>query len=148
MLVLFRLILRIGIGRWEYRHQQTLFEAFYNLTNERFVKLSQSYEQEQIDLEAKVKSLQTQMSEELETRLHVDMFLSKIHKYIQITELSTIMLNELIERVEVYERDKRYDKNSTQRIKVRFNYLGDVSRLVLPPDPPPEKIQVISAEKG
>ena len=132
---------------------QRLYEDMVagTLTNERFVKLSQSYEQEQIDLEMKVKSLQMQMNKELENRTNVDLFLSKVRKYTHITELSTIMLNELIERVEIHAKDKRYSRGN-QIIKIRFNYLGDIGKLVLPPDPlpenPPEKIQIISAEKG
>ena len=105
------------------------------LTDERFLKLSQGYELEQKDLEIKVETLQRQMNQQLETCINIDKFLAKVRKYTRITELSTIMLNELIERIEVHNRNKRYSKG-TQQIDISFNYVGNIGELFLPYSPP------------
>jgi hypothetical protein len=115
-----------------------------NLNAERFVRLSEGYELEQKDLEAKVKSLQKQFTDQVQNRMNVDMFLNKVRKYTSITELSTVMLNELVESIEVHARSKCYSKG-TQRINIVFNYVGDIGGLGLPPNPQ-EEIQEISAE--
>ena len=106
------------------------------LNAERFVKLSEGYEQEQLDLQAKVKSLQKKFTEQVQSRMNVDMFLNRVRKYTNITELSTVMLNELVERVEVHARTERYTKG-TQQIDIVFNYVGNI-----------DGIQAKSAEIG
>jgi hypothetical protein len=48
--------------------------------------------------------------------------------YTNITELSTVMLNELVERVEVHARSQRYTKG-TQQIDIVFNYVGNIEEV-------------------
>lgn len=117
------------------------------INDDRFVKLSQGYEREQKDLMISTQSLQAQIAKNQESRNNVDKFLTRIRKYTNMTELTTGMLNELIERIEVHARDKRYTKGA-QQVDVFFNYVGNIGWLDASSDPPPIKIQVESAEKG
>jgi len=116
------------------------------LTDERFIKLSQGYEREQKELETKVTTLQSQITEQQENTASVDMFLRKVRKYTDITELTTVMMNELVKRVEVHAPDRSSGKK-VQRIEIVFNYVGNIGEIGLPNTPNPAKIQ-ISAENG
>jgi len=107
------------------------------ISDERFQKMSQGYEREQKDLEATVASLQARIAKQQEERVNVDQFLKTVRKYTSITELSPLMLNEMVARVEAHAREKRFGK--TVQLDVHFNYLGNIGRLDLPPSPPPEK---------
>jgi len=145
---------------------QRLYEDMVagTLTNERFMKFSQGYEKEQKDLEIRVEVLRGGIAYQEEASVNVDKFLARVRKYTNITELSTLMLNRLVERIEVHSRGERYSKG-VQQIEVYFN---DVGKLDLPTDllpleqprPPAkelpaslkvkqrEKIPVITALKG
>jgi hypothetical protein len=96
------------------------------LSDERFVKMSQNYENEQKELVVKTETLRTQIASQEETQVNIEQFLTTIRKYTQPTELTTFMLNELIERVEVHNRAKRHTVDTTQKIDVYFNYAGKI----------------------
>ncbi|MCL2083565.1 MAG: DUF4368 domain-containing protein [Oscillospiraceae bacterium] len=117
------------------------------LSPERFARLSQGYEQEQKELELKVKTLQAQLSRQKEERMNVERFLKQVRKYTRVTELTPTMLHELVERVEVCAPDKINGKR-IQQIKISYNYVGNLDRLELPPIPPPKEIPKISAENA
>jgi hypothetical protein len=55
-------------------------------------------------------------------------FLALVRKYTHISELSTIMLNELVDRVEIHAPDKSSGKR-VQQIEVYFNYVGNISEV-------------------
>jgi len=124
-----------------------LFEknALGIISDERFVTLSEGYELEQKDLKTKAETLRTQIEKQLETCINVDKFLEQVRKYTRATELTTVMLNELIKRVEVHSRDKPYSK-SVQQIDIHFNYVGIIGRLDLQPKPSTKKPPLIPAE--
>jgi hypothetical protein len=119
------------------------------LSDERFAKLSQGYEVEQKELETKVSTLQTQISCQLEASSNVGLFLEKVRKYTNITELTTVMLNELVERIEVHTRSERYSKG-VQQITVCFNYVGILDELLHDcsenPEPLPKSPTYLIAE--
>jgi hypothetical protein len=95
------------------------------LSDERFIKLSQSYEREQKELETVVARLKAELDKQQETRLNTNSFLVQVKKYTRITELSTIMLHELVERVEVHAPDKSTGKR-LQKVDVYFNFVGNI----------------------
>jgi len=109
---------------------QQLFEknALGVISDERYTKLSEGYEQEQKDLEATVKALSEQVAQHLEASAGIDKFLVQIRKYTRITKLTPTMLNELMERIEVHTRSQRYSKGS-QQIDFYFNYVGKIDLL-------------------
>ncbi|MCL2336200.1 MAG: DUF4368 domain-containing protein [Firmicutes bacterium] len=115
------------------------------ISDERFVKLSQGYEQEQKDLQTQINVLQKQLASQQEERLGVDRFLSQIRKYTKVTELSPVLLHELVERIEIHARDKRCGKN-IQQIDIFFNYVGNIGKLNLGASPPTYVIQNMIAE--
>jgi len=117
-----------------------LFEknALGVISNERFITLSAGYEQEQKDLKINVEILLAQTAEQLEASTNINKFIAQIRKYTRVTELTPIMLNELIERVEVYARSERYSKG-VQSIVLHFNYVGIIDDTDLQPTPTAKK---------
>jgi hypothetical protein len=51
-----------------------------------------------------------------------------VRKHSHVTELTPTLLNELVERIEVYAPDKSSGKR-TQRIEVRFHFVGLIGEL-------------------
>jgi DNA invertase Pin-like site-specific DNA recombinase len=98
------------------------------ISDERFMKLSQGYECEQKELEVVVETLETELAKQQEMRLNTDSFLAQVKKYTRITELSTTMINELVERLEVHAPDKSSGKR-TLKVDVYFNFIGKVGNI-------------------
>ena len=97
------------------------------LTSERFVKLSRGYEQEQQELAKQTEAFAQQLAQQEQKTLDLSRFLTQVRKYANVTELTPIMLNELVERVEVHAPRKRYGKRA-QQVDVYFNCVGRIEK--------------------
>ena len=109
---------------------QRLYEDKVNgvLTDERFMKLSRGYEQEQADLAAEAETLAETIAAQEQQTVDLSRFLAKVRKYTCVTELTPTMLNELVERIEIHAPDKPRGKRR-QDIDIYFNHLGLISKL-------------------
>lgn len=72
------------------------------LTDERFKKLSEAYEQEQATLRENVPLLAAQLQDADDKMMNVQHFLKAVRKYTQPEKLTAAMLRELVEKVVVY----------------------------------------------
>jgi DNA invertase Pin-like site-specific DNA recombinase len=101
------------------------------LTDERFVKLSRGYEQEQADLTAETKAFAEKIAAQEQQTLDLSRFLTKIRKYTRVTELTPTMLNELVERIEIHAPDNANEAKGKRRqdIDIYFNHIGLVGKL-------------------
>ena len=52
-----------------------------------------------------------------------DMFLGAVRKYTRIKKLTPQILNELIEKIEVYQ-SKKIDGKTVQKLKIHYNCIG------------------------
>jgi len=93
------------------------------LNDRHFERLMGEYDSEQTALEQTISELQTQISTWSEDELRVDMFLEMVKRYTDFSELTTPMLNEFVERVIVYDGDKR-GKDRRQRVDIHLNFIG------------------------
>jgi len=107
------------------------------LTEDRFVKLSRGYEREQQELQAQTTALAEQISTQEQKTLDLSRFLTQIRKHTNVTELTPVLLNELVERIEVYAPDKSSGKRA-QDIDVYFNFVGLIGKLELAKPSEPE----------
>jgi DNA invertase Pin-like site-specific DNA recombinase len=98
------------------------------LTDERFVKLSRGYEQEQADLTVETATLAEKVAAQEQQTLDLSRFLTQVRKYTKVTELTPTMLNELVERIEIHAPDKSSGKR-TQQVDVYFNHVGIIGKL-------------------
>ena len=96
------------------------------ITEKRFAKLSEQYEAEQTALEERVTALEAELAKAQEQNEGVDKFLALVDRYTSFDELTTPMLNEFIEKVVVFEREKHKRRKTRQRVDVHFNFIGRV----------------------
>ncbi len=94
------------------------------ISDERFAKMTASYEAEQHTLENRVSELKSTMTSEKESALGVDHFLTLVRKYTDIKELTAEIIREFVEKIYVYKAE-RIDGRRVQRIKIVYNCIGE-----------------------
>ena len=81
------------------------------------------YDEEQQKISEKIKALTAEISEKRSKTVTSDMFLKAVRKYTRIKKLTPQILNELIEKIEVYQSEK-IDGKTVQRLKIHYNCIG------------------------
>ena len=109
-----------------------LFERIYEdnvsgkLSDDRFAKLSRRYEEEQKELSEKIKKLRSEIEKQNSRATSTDMFVSIVRKYTRARKLTPRMLNELVEKIEVYNAEK-IDGEWVQRLRIHYNCVGEMN---------------------
>ena len=109
-----------------------LFERIYEdnvsgkLSNDRFAKMSRRYEEEQKELSEKIKKLRSEIEKQNSRAASTDMFVSIVRKYTRARKLTPRMLNELVEKIEVYNAE-RIDGEWVQRLRIHYNCVGEMN---------------------
>ena len=117
-----------------------LFERIYEdnvsgkLSDDRFAKMSRRYEDEQKELAEKIKKLRSEIEKQSSRTMTTDMFISLVRKYTRAKKLTPRMLNELVEKIEVFNAEK-VNGVWEQRLRIHYNCVGTIeipSALPLP----------------
>ena len=109
-----------------------LFERIYEdnvsgkLSDDRFAKMSRRYEEEQKELSEKIKKLRSEIEKQSSRATSTDMFVSIVRKYTRARKLTPRMLNELVEKIEVYNAEK-IDGEWIQRLRIHYNCVGEMN---------------------
>jgi len=90
--------------------------------------LSSDYEAEQADLESKLEQWQAEVDEQEQHTEHVERFIRKCKQYIDLTELTPTILNDLVSKVFVDAPDKS-DGKRKQNIHISYDLLGILPEL-------------------
>ena len=120
-----------------------LFERIYEdnvsgkLSDDRFARMSRRYEEEQKELAEKIKALRAEIDKQSSQSMTTDMFISLVRKYTRARKLTPRMLNELIEKIEVFNAEK-VDGVWEQRLRIHYNCVGAIEIADLIPLPAPE----------
>ena len=120
-----------------------LFERIYEdnvsgkLSDDRFARMSRRYEEEQKELAEKIKALRAEIDKQNSQSMTTDMFISLVRKYTRARKLTPRMLNELIEKIEVFNAEK-IDGVWEQRLRIHYNCVGVIEIPELIPLPAPE----------
>ena len=120
-----------------------LFERIYEdnvsgkLSDDRFAKMSRRYEDEQKELAEKIKKLRSEIEKQSSRSMTTDMFIGLVRKYTRARKLTTRMLNELIEKIEVFNAEK-IDGVWEQRLRIHYNCVGTIEIPTVLPLPIPE----------
>ena len=93
------------------------------LSEDRFKMLAEDYEKEQQELELKIVSLSAEISETEEQSDNLEKFISKIHKYLDLQELTPTVLNDMVKRVYVH-APQTVDGKRTQQIDICYDLVG------------------------
>ena len=96
-----------------------------NLPEDRFLKLSQKYEDEQFELKAQIKYMKKVVAEEKAHELNADGFLKIVRKYSNIEELTTELLHEFIDKIIVHHKEKVFGE-TIQRVEIYYKMIGQV----------------------
>ena len=120
-----------------------LFERIYEdnvsgkLSDDRFAKMSRRYEDEQKELAEKIKKLRSEIEKQSSRSMTTDMFIGLVRKYTRARKLMPRMLNELIEKIEVFNAEK-IDGVWEQRLRIHYNCVGTIEIPTVLPLPIPE----------
>ncbi len=88
--------------------------------------MSIKYEGEQKEVQSQIKTIQAELDKDKSKSVTSDMFMASVRKYTRAKKLTPRMLNELIDKIEVYQAEK-IDGERVQRIKIHYNCIGDIS---------------------
>ena len=119
--------------RLEKRNQE-IDEIFLNLytdkakgilTEQRFMKLTATIDQEQESNRKRLQELTRMMSQYDEQESDVKAFIKEIRQYVTIKKLDEAVLNRLISRIVVSEV-KKIDGQKYQEVKIIYNFVGEI----------------------
>lgn len=106
-----------------------LYEKLYEdnvigkVSDEWFVELSHKYEKERMDLKAKIADTRHKIEELKNTNSEYGKFISAIRRFMQMDNLTSPLLRELIEHIDIFETEGT-GKSRTQRIVIYYRFIG------------------------
>ena len=106
-----------------------LYEKLYEdnvigkVSDEWFVELSHKYEKERMDLKAKIADTRHKIEELKNTNSEYGKFISAIRRFMQMDNLTSPLLRELIDHIDIFETEGT-GKGRTQRIVIYYRFIG------------------------
>lgn len=98
--------------------------ALEKISEERYRTMAATYEAEQAQLGEKQSSLLAEISQSDETQKNIKNFLAIIRKHTDTQELNAHLLNELIEKIVVHEKEVDADGIKSQRVDIHYKFIG------------------------
>ena len=114
--------IKLPSGRWK-SHKEDIGK----LSDERFMKMSKGYEDEQRTLQAEADIIQNELQKEEKKSVDVKRFLAVVKKYTDLTELTPEILHEFVDRIIVHAPDKSSGRR-LQEIEIIYNHIGEFDR--------------------
>ena len=96
------------------------------ITDDRFRNLSFNYDKEQQELKIKIEQLSKDIENTEKKDTDITHFISNVKKYTEITKLSPEILNELIEKIIIHQKEKVNGKK-VQKIDIYYRGVGIIS---------------------
>lgn len=97
------------------------------ISDDRFARMSETYEAEQKQLEARVAELESAIAAAKEERLNVNSFLGMVRRYTDITELTAEIIRSFVEKIEVKKPEKvPGTRTKKQTLVIWWNFIGVV----------------------
>ena len=93
------------------------------ISDERFVKLSQSYEEEQKQLQTSISDLTEKLAKQQEDSLNISKFMARVSKYTELPELTVEIVNELIDKIVIH-KPTGTKRNRIIQIDIYYNFIG------------------------
>jgi len=111
------------------RELDKLFERIYEdnvagkISDDRFIKMSRTYEQEQAEISGKLKTLRNILKNGNSELYTADTFLEIVRKYTHTEDLTGRMVTELIDHIDVYHVEGTGEETS-QKVIIHYNCIG------------------------
>lgn len=99
--------------------------ALEKISEERYISMNSKYDAEYIELSEREKHLKTELETADESLVNAYQFVDMVEKYIDIQELNARILNELIEKIVVHEKEI-INGDKYQTIEIYYKYVGMV----------------------
>ena len=96
------------------------------ISDERFVKLSQSYEEEQRQLQTSISDLTEKLTKQQEDSLNISKFMARISKYTELAKLTIEIVNELIDKIVIH-KPTGTKHNRIIQIDIYYNFIGKLN---------------------
>lgn len=96
-----------------------------NISERNFRQLSTAYETEQIELERKICEYEQSLHTAKENNENADVFVNMIKDYSGITELTSAVLNTLIDKIVIHESEI-VDGEKVQNIEIFYKFVGNI----------------------
>ena len=96
------------------------------ISDERFVKLSQSYEEEQKQLQTSISDLTEKLAKQQEDSLNISKFMARISKYTELPKLTVEIVNELIDKI-VIQKPTGTKRNRIIQVDIYYNFVGKLN---------------------
>ena len=97
------------------------------ISEERYLKMSDTYEAEQLTLNARVKTLKSEIEKAKEQSDKILNFMILIHKYSNFEDLTPEILRSFIDKVIVHEKTK-VDGHYRQTVEIIYNFVGAIDK--------------------
>ena len=98
--------------------------ALGKLSDKRYDVLSVEYENEQTALELQISGLQAAVTEYKSNAECAARFIELVKRYQEISDISAEVLNAFVEKIVVYERERKGCTHTDQRIDICLNFVG------------------------
>ena len=96
------------------------------ISDKRFVKLSQSYEEEQKQLQTSISDLTEKLAKQQEDSLNISKFMVRISKYTELPKLTVEIVNELIDKI-VIQKPTGTKRNRIIQVDIYYNFIGKLN---------------------
>ncbi len=93
------------------------------ISDERFMKMTKSYETEQKELQQKIKELQAAVAEVKEKHLNTESFIERVKSYAEIQDMTSEIVRRFIEKIYIHQKEI-IDGEKTQKIEIVWNFIG------------------------
>lgn len=97
------------------------------ITDERYQSMMPNYEQEHSALLETQKALTEAISASEQIYDDVAAFLPLVRQYTDLQELNARILNELIEKIVVHEKERSEDGTVTQQVDIYYKFIGYIN---------------------
>lgn len=96
------------------------------ISDERFVKLSLAFEEEQHQLQTSISDLTEKLAKQQEDSLNISKFMARISKYTKLPELTVEIVNELIDKIVIH-KPTGTKRNRIIQIDIYYNFIGKLN---------------------
>lgn len=96
------------------------------ISDNRFVKLSHSYEDEQKQLQTSILDLTEKLAKQQEDSQNISKFMARISKYTELPELTVEIVNELIDKIVIH-KPTGTKRNRIIQVDIHYNFIGKLN---------------------
>ena len=96
------------------------------LTEQRFLRMTETLEQEQADNKARMQAITDKLRIASSADSDVRRFIGEIREYASITELDEAILNRLIDKI-IISAVEVVDGEKVQKVRIVYNFVGEIA---------------------